>query len=142
MLFRSKLQLKNKHIFFALGDIWEMLNYKLKFQINEIVTANEDLETLQEVEFSRNDLELIISSVNNRPQGIAREINPEMFMAILPQVQKIVQDEIKDGWKLNEEKDNYTEAMLILQDMQQASLRNDNMKNMVIEQGKYKILNQ
>ena len=137
-----KLQLKNKHIFFALGDIWEMLNYKLKFQINEIVTANEDLETLQEVEFSRNDLELIISSVNNRPQGIAREINPEMFMAILPQVQKIVQDEIKDGWKLNEEKDNYTEAMLILQDMQQASLRNDNMKNMVIEQGKYKILNQ
>lgn len=137
-----KLQLKNKHIFFALGDIWEMLNYKLKFQINEIVTANEDLETLQEVEFSRNDLELIISSVNNRPQGIAREINPEMFMAILPQVQKIVQDEIKDGWKLNEEKDNYTEAMLILQDMQQASLRNDNMKNMIIEQGKYKILNQ
>ena len=137
-----KLQLKNKHIFFALGDIWEMLNYKLKFQINEIVTANEDLETLQEVEFSRNDLELIISSVNNRPQGIAREINPEMFMAILPQVQKIVQDEIKDGWKLNEEKDNYTEAMLILQYMQQASTRNDNMKNMIIEQGKYKILNQ
>ena len=137
-----KLQLKNKHIFFALGDIWEVLNYKLKFQINEIVTANEDLETLQEVEFSRNDLELIINSVNNRPQGIAREINPEMFMAILPQVQAIVQGEIINGWKLNEEKDNYTEAMLILQDMQQASLRNDNMKNMVIEQGKYKILNQ
>ena len=137
-----KLQLKNKHIFFALGDIWEMLNYKLKFQINEIVTANEDLETLQEVEFSRNDLELIISSVNNKPQGMSREINPEMFMAILPQVQKIVQDEIKDGWKLNEEKDNYTEAMLILQDMQQASFRNDNMKNMIIEQGRYKILNQ
>ena len=45
-----KLQLKNKHIHFALGDIWEMLNYKLKFQINEIVTANEDLETLQEVD--------------------------------------------------------------------------------------------
>ena len=137
-----KLQLKNKHIFFALGDIWEMLNYKLKFTINEIVTVNEDLETLQDVEFSRNDLELIISSVNNRPQGIAREINPEMFMAILPQVQAIVQGEIINGWKLNEEKDNYTEAMLILQDMQQASLRNDNMKNMIIEQGKYKILNQ
>lgn len=137
-----KLQLKNKHIFFALGDIWEMLNYKLKFQINEIVTVNEDLETLQDVEFSRNDLELIISSVNNRPQGIAREINPEMFMAILPQVQAIIQGELQGGWKLNDNKDNYTEAMLILQDMQQASTRNDNMKNMVIEQGKYKILNQ
>ena len=137
-----KLQLKNKHIFFALGDIWEVLNYKLKFQINELVTKDSDLETVQEVEFTRSDLELVISSVNNKPQGIAREINPEMFMAILPQVQAVVQGEIINGWKLNEEKDNYTEAMLVLQDMQQASLRNDNMKNMIIEQGKYKILNQ
>lgn len=137
-----KLQLKNKHIFFALGDIWEVLNYKLKFQINELVTKDSDLETVQEVEFTRSDLELVISSVNNKPQGMSREINPEMFMAILPQVQAIVQGELQGGWKLNDNKDNYTEAMLILQDMQQASLRNDNMKNMVIEQGKYKILNQ
>jgi len=137
-----KLQLKNKHIFFALGDIWEVLNYKLKFQINELVTKDSDLETVQEVEFTRSDLELVISSVNNKPQGMSREINPEMFMAILPQVQAIVQGEIINGWKLNDEKDNYTEAMLVLQDMQQASLRNDNMKNMIIEQGKYKILNQ
>ena len=136
-----KLQLKNKHIFFALGDIWEVLNYKLKFQINELVTKDSDLETVQEVEFTRSDLELVISSVNNKPQGMSREINPEMFMAILPQVQAIVQGDLQGGWKLNDNKDNYTEAMLILQDMQQASLRNDNMKNMVIEQGKYKILN-
>ena len=137
-----KLQLKNKHIYFALGDIWEVLNYKLKFQINELVTKDSDLETVQEVEFTRSDLELVISSVNNKPQGMSREINPEMFMAILPQVQAIVQGELQGGWKLNDNKDNYTEAMLILQDMQQASTRNDNMKNMVIEQGKYKILNQ
>lgn len=137
-----KLQLKNKHIFFALGDIWEVLNYKLKFQINELVIKDSDLETVQEVEFTRSDLELVISSVNNKPQGMSREINPEMFMAILPQVQAIVQGELQGGWKLNDNKDNYTEAMLILQDMQQASTRNDNMKNMVIEQGKYKILNQ
>ena len=137
-----KLQLKNKHIFFALGDIWEVLNYKLKFQINELVTKDSDLETVQEVEFTRSDLELVISSVNNKPQGMSREINPEMFMAILPQVQAIVQGELQGGWKLNDNKDNYTEAMLILQDMQQASIRNDNMKNMVIEQGKYKVLNQ
>ena len=137
-----KLQLKNKHIFFALGDIWEVLNYKLKFQINELVTKDSDLETVQEMEFTRSDLELVISSVNNKPQGMSREINPEMFMAILPQVQAIVQGELQGGWKLNDNKDNYTEAMLILQDMQQASTRNDNMKNMVIEQGKYKVLNQ
>ena len=64
------------------------------------------------------------------------------FSYIIPALQAIVQGEIINGWKLNEEKDNYTEAMLVLQDMQQASLRNDNMKNMIIEQGKYKILNQ
>ena len=60
-----KLQLKNKHIFFALGDIWEVLDYKLKFQINELVTKDSDLETVQEVEFTRSDLELVIGSVNN-----------------------------------------------------------------------------
>ena len=49
---------------------------------------------------------------------------------------------IKSMSSPNKWKDNYTEAMLVLQDMQQASTRNDNMKNMVIEQGKYKILNQ
>lgn len=49
---------------------------------------------------------------------------------------------IKSMSSPNKWKDNYTEAMLVLQDMQQASLRNDNMKNMIIEQGKYKILNQ
>ena len=90
-----KLQLKNKHIFFALGEIWEVLNYKLKFQINELVTADSDLETMQEVEFNRDDLQLIIGSVNNKPQGMSREINPEMFMAVLPQVQKSFKTKLK-----------------------------------------------
>ena len=111
-----KLQLKNKHIFFALGDIWDVLNYKLKFQINEKVTADSDLETVQEVEFSRNDLELIISSVNNKPQGMSREINPEMFMAILPQVQALAVG-------------GNQEAIDILTDMQVATAANDSLKN-------------
>ena len=37
----------------------------------------------------RATLNQILISVNNKPQGVAREINPEMFMAILPQVQAL-----------------------------------------------------
>ena len=122
-----KIQLKNKHIFFALGDIWDVLNYKLKFQINEKVTADSDLETVQEVEFNRDDLQLIIGSVNNKPQGVAREINPEMFMAILPQVQALATG-------------GNQEAIEILSDMQAATAANDTLKNAKIFNGKTQIL--
>ena len=45
---------------------------------NLIEAGYRDWETVQEVEFNRDDLQLIIGSVNNKPQGMSREINPEM----------------------------------------------------------------
>ena len=41
---------------------------------------------MQTIQVDRATLNQILISVNNKPQGVAREINPEMFMAILPQV--------------------------------------------------------
>ena len=54
-----------------------------------------------------NDLELVISSVNNKPQGMSKEINPEMFMLILPKLQKSFKTEIKDGWKPTKKRQLY-----------------------------------
>ena len=58
---------------------------------------------------------------------MAREINPEMFMAILPQVQALAAD------------DNQ-EAIDILADMQAATAANDTLKNAKIINGKTQIL--
>ena len=83
------LQLKNKHIYFALEAIWGELDYRFKYQINQLVSEDDEDDFLQTIQVDRATLNQILVSVNNKPQGVAREINPEMFMAILPQVQAL-----------------------------------------------------
>ena len=80
------LQLKNKHIYFALEAIWTELDYRFKYLINQLVAENDEDDYLQTIQVDRATLNQILVSVNNKPQGVAREINPEMFMAILPPV--------------------------------------------------------
>ena len=120
------LQLKNKHIYFALEAIWGELDYRFKYQINQLVSEDDEDDFLQTIQVDRATLNQILVSVNNKPQGVAREINPEMFMAILPQVQALAAD------------DNQ-EAIDILADMQAATAANDALKNSKIINGKTQI---
>lgn len=139
-----KIKLKNKHLFFAVESVWSKLDYKLKYQINQLVTTDDKDDTIQEIDFTRDDLQLILTAVNNQPQGIAREINPEMFLMVQPQVQAIIVAEMQGGWKPELDEDgkviNKTEAMLIGEDMQRATANNDIMKANKIENGKTQIL--
>lgn len=139
-----KIKLKNKHLFFALESAWSRLDYKLKYQINQLVTIDDKEDTMQEIDFSRSDLLIIIPIVNAQPQGIAREINPEMFLMVQSQVQAIIMEEMKSGWKpkLDENGNvtNKTEAMLIAEDMQSATDKNDEMKANMTAYGKEQIL--
>ena len=121
------LQLKNRHIYFALESIWTELDYRFKYQINQLVAENDDDDFLQTIQVDRATLNKILISVNNKPQGVAREINPEMFMAILPQVQALATG-------------GNQEAIDILADMQAATAANDALKNAKIINGKTQIL--
>ena len=82
---------------------------------------------MQTIQVDRATLNQILISVNNKPQGVAREINPEMFMAILPQVQALAVG-------------GNQEAIDILTDMQVATAANDSLKNAKIINGKTQIL--
>ncbi len=121
------LQLKNRHIYFALEAIWAELDYRFKYQINQLVTENDEDDFLQTIQVDRETLNQILVSVNNKPQGVAREINPEMFLSILPQVQALVVS-------------GNQEAIDILADMQAATAANDALKNAKILNGKTQIL--
>ena len=121
------LQLKNKHIYFALEAIWPELDYRFKYQINQLVSEDDDDDYLQTIQVDRVTLNQILISVNNKPQGVAREINPEMFMAILPQVQALAVG-------------GNQEAIEILSDMKAATAANDTLKNAKIINGKTQIL--
>ena len=121
------LQLKNKHIYFALEAIWTELDYRFKYQINQLVTENDEDDFLQTIQVDMATLNQILVSVNNKPQGVAREINPEMFLTILPQVQALAAG-------------GNQEAIDILTDMQAATVTNDALKNAKIQNGKTQIL--
>lgn len=121
------LQLKNKHLYFALESIWNDLDYRFKYQINQLAMANDDDEYEQKIEVNRETIAKIIQSVNLKPQGVSREINPEMFIAVQTQIQALV----KQG---NEE------AIEIAQDMAKATLANTEMLNAKIASGKEQIL--
>ena len=121
------LQLKNRHIYFALEAIWTGLDYRFKYQINQLVAENDEDEYLQTIQVDKATLNQILVSVNNKPQGVAREINPEMFMAILPQVQMLAAG-------------GSQEAIDILTDMQAATATNDALKIGMIANGKTQIL--
>lgn len=121
------LQLKNKHIYFALEAIWGELDYRFKYLINQLVAENDEDDFLQTIQVDKATLNQILISVNNKPQGVAREINPEMFMAILPQVQALAVG-------------GNQEAIDILTDMQAATATNDALKIGMIANGKTQIL--
>jgi len=121
------LQLKNKHLYFALESIWNDLDYRFKYQINQLAMANDDDEYEQKIEVNRETIAKIIQSVNLKPQGISREINPEMFIAVQTQIQALVQQ-------------GNEEAIEIAQDMAKATLANTEMLNAKIASGKEQIL--
>jgi len=121
------IQLKNKHIYFAVESVWDILDYKLKYQINSKCTADSEDETIQTIDVNIQDLQALIRAVNNQPQGIAREINPEMFISVVSQLQAAA----TSG---NEE----AQSMLTL--VQGITTLNDELKNNKIISGKERVL--
>ena len=104
-----------------------VLDYRFKYQINQLAMANDDDEYEQKIEVNRETIAKIIQSVNLKPQGISREINPEMFIAVQSQIQALVQQ-------------GNEEAIEIAQDMAKATLANTEMLNAKIASGKEQIL--
>ncbi|POO76473.1 hypothetical protein C1T30_43000, partial [Bacillus sp. MBGLi97] len=47
------LQLKNRHIYFALEAIWTELDYRFKYQINQLVSENDEDDYLQTIQVDK-----------------------------------------------------------------------------------------
>ena len=79
------LQLKNKHIYFALEAIWTELDYRFKYQINQLVSEDDEEDYLQTIQVDRATLNQILVSVNNKPQAErARSSSPRHLYKISP----------------------------------------------------------
>lgn len=81
-----QLQLKNKHIYFAIESIFSNLDPRFSTHLWQLVTTNSNDEYLQTVEIPKSQLVEIYKAVSRVPEGIAAAINKEINDLILPQL--------------------------------------------------------
>ena len=130
-----QLQFSNKHIFFALESIWENLNYKFKYMINQIVTANPEDDYMQNIDVPEDILIQIFSTVTVQPEGVAAFINAEMLQALSTQIDAV--SNMADVQAGTSEPNEGARIQLAINDI---DLANKSVKNEKISRGKTKIL--
>ena len=86
-----ELQITNREIFFAVENCWNELNYKLKTQINKLVSENSEDNFVQTIDIDAQSFIFIMKAVNSQPQGIAKDINPPMHLSLKAQILKLVE---------------------------------------------------
>ena len=64
-----ELQFTNKQIFFALESIWNQLDYRFKYQINQLVTANDADDYVQDLTIDRPTLMQCYRAMSNGSYG-------------------------------------------------------------------------
>jgi hypothetical protein len=93
------LQIKNKDLFFVVESIWNSLDYRFKFQINEKVTANPGDEFVQNIEIDVATLMQCYEAISSKAYGCT--VNAA----------DILLDEIRDQLLENIEDQEYEEAI-------------------------------
>lgn len=141
-----ELQITNREIFFAVENCWNELNYKLKTQINKLVSFNDDEEFVQTVDVDAQSFILIMKAVNSQPQGIAKDINPPMHLSLKAQILKLVEPVMAQlALITNEEEINHYKAqnadiLMMAEKVQSILKENEAMLESKILNGKAQIL--
>lgn len=122
-----EITLDNRSIFFAVENCWNQLNYKLKYQLNALASANSEDSFEHTLNIDKESFLLIMRNVNNQPQGIAKEINPTMFDKLKTQI-------------VSKAQSGDTEAIELLTAMQGILVENSTMLENKVINGKTQIL--
>ena len=141
-----ELQITNREIFFAVENCWNELNYKLKTQINKLVSANDDEEFVQTVDVDAQSFILIMKAVNSQPQGIAKDINPPMHLSLKAQILAYVTPVMKHLATLTDQSEidayrlEHSEILTMAEKVQSILIENEAMLQAKILNGKTQIL--
>ena len=132
-----ELQFTNKHIFFALESIWAALDYKFKYTVNQLITANPADDYVQTIDVPEAVFTDIYSALTRAPEGVAAIINKEMFDILEPQIMAV--SNIAE-YMADTENVEPNEGTRILLKIQEISAINVTTKNAKILNGKTQIL--
>jgi hypothetical protein len=141
-----ELQITNREIFFAVENCWNELNYKLKTQINKLVSENSEDNFVQTIDIDAQSFIFIMKAVNSQPQGIAKDINPPMHLALKAQILALVEPVLKQlALITNEEEINHYKAqnadiLMMAEKVKSILKENEAMLEAKILNGKTQIL--
>ena len=141
-----ELQITNREIFFAVENCWNELNYKLKTQINKLVSENSEDNFVQTIDIDAQSFIFIMKAVNSQPQGVARDINPPMHLSLKAQILKLVEPVmaqlalITNEEEINHYKAQNAEILMMAEKVQSILKENEAMLESKILNGKAQIL--
>lgn len=141
-----ELQITNREIFFAVENCWNELNYKLKTQINKLVSENSEDNFVQTIDIDAQSFIFIMKAVNSQPQGIAKDINPLMHLSLKAQILALVEPIMAQlALITNEEEINHYKAqnadiLMMAEKVQSILKENEAMLESKILNGKAQIL--
>lgn len=142
-----KVTITNREIYFAVENCWNNINYKLKYQLNQKITANDADDFEQEIDIDGDTFIIIMNAVNNQSQGIAKDINPPMHLKLKQQILALVTPVMQHLATLTDEaeieayKAEHAEILRVAGAIQEILISNNNMLEAKILNGKTQILN-
>ena len=84
------IQITNREIFWCVESVWSQLDYKLKYQLNQLVSANDTDDYLQTISIDADSFIMVMKAVSNQPQGIGKDINPPLHLSLKNQILTLV----------------------------------------------------
>jgi len=141
-----EIQITNKEIFWAVESVWENLDYKLKYQIHQLVNINSEDDFIQTIEIDAASFIKIMKAVSGQPQGIAKDINPPLHLSLKNQILAIAGpimyqlSTLTDEVEIEAFKVLNSEILTIASEVQSILVTNETMLNNKILNGKTQIL--
>jgi hypothetical protein len=141
-----KLKITNREIYFAVENCWNELDYKFKYQLNQLVSTNSEDDFIQEVDIDYNSFIKVMVSTSNQPQGISKDINPTMHLSIKKQLEELatpIMEELatlKDDQDILDFKELHKEILTAVKEVNEILKRNEVMLDNKILNGKTQIL--
>lgn len=122
-----KINITNREIYFAVENCFGSLKNSFTSQLYALVSADDNEQTVQEIDIDKETFITIMRAVNSQPHGVALNINPAMYDMLKAQLVILAQG-------------GDTEAIEILTEM--TAILNENagmLKNKILN-GKTQIL--
>lgn len=78
--------IKNRHIYFCVENCFMQLSNSFTSQLYNKVSVNDTEEFVQEIEIDKTTFITIMNAVNSQPQGVALDINKEIYDSLKVQL--------------------------------------------------------